>query len=202
MALVLFPVTSMAAGDPLKKMAKELGKSLVQIKGVRVGILAFPHHDGKVSSGSTIVSERLTTYLATTKGIYVVERGLIQKLLEEQHLMDVGVLDSKTAKKLGHVLGVDVIVSGTLIDMGDNKIEVNARGIRSDSGAVVAASQAVIERTWKDRAHKPGDESREMRIEQPEPVKEKPNEEEAIEIGYPASGGGRPGRPARGGRMR
>lgn len=174
---------SWAAGDALKRVAKELSRPLLRMENVRIGLLAFPYHDEKLSSGSSIVCERLTTHLVGIKGLRVVERRLIQKLLEEQKLSETGVIDPKTAQLMGQVLGVDVLVTGTLIDLDGGKTEVNARALKSDTGEVVSASHAVIERTWSDaprRIHRP------VKQQAADPAPE-PTPEEMIRVGYPAS---------------
>ena len=68
------------------------------MKKPTVGILTFPYHDGKISSGSTILSERLTTYMADVKTVRVIERSLLKKVLEEQHLAETGAIDASAAQ--------------------------------------------------------------------------------------------------------
>ncbi|MCB4756493.1 MAG: CsgG/HfaB family protein [Elusimicrobia bacterium] len=187
--VLLFQVKSEAALDPLKKMAKELSGPIRKLEKPRVGLLAFPHHDNRTSSGSTIVCERLTTYLATIPGVHVVERRLIVKLLEEQRMQEMGVIEPRTAKKLGQILGVDVIVTGTLIELNDNKVEVNARAIMSETGAIISARRTVITKTWMDRPRlsEPPKAAEPM----PEETELRQKENEPIEIGYPAPSGPR-----------
>jgi len=151
-----------------------------------VGLLAFPYHDGRVSSGSSIVPEKLTTYMVFIKGLRVVERSLILKLLEEQHISETGVIDPSTAKEMGRILGIDVIVTGTLIDLGRGKTEINARGLMADTGEIIAASQAVIKTTWSDRPRMIG-----ANIVKAKKMKKSDKGNEAIEIGVPSRGGSR-----------
>lgn len=183
---------SLAGGDSLRKVAKELGKKIQKMEKPRVGLLSFPYHDGKISSGSSILSERLTTYLAEMKGIRVVERSLLKKILEEQHLSETGVVDANSAQQIGKVLGVDVIVTGTLIDSAGDETELNARVLKSDTGEVLAASRAVVKRSWSDTPKFPRELVR--RPTPPPEPEEKPAPNEAIEIGIPAGRGGGYGR--------
>jgi len=196
LSFLLLSSGALGARDPLKKMANSIGKSIRHKDKPRVALLAFPYHDGRVSSGSSIVSERLTTYLVGFKGLRVIERRLISSLLKEQRLMETGVLDRRTAKQIGKVLGVDIIITGTLIDLDEKKTEVNARGVLADTGEVIVASRAIMKRSWKDRpriVRPPGHED-----ETKQEVKEEKNpENDLIEIGYPVprrSYGGRRGR--------
>lgn len=179
------PFSSSAAVDPFRKISKDLLKGVKTSENPRVGLLAFPYHDGKISSGSSIVSERLTTELASAKKIRVVERNLIKKILEERRMAETGVIDPTTAREIGKILSLDIIITGTLIDVESNKTEINARALKADTGEVLAAARALITRSWQDRpraVHPPRPRSS---FAEPE---EKPVANEAIEIGPPAVG--------------
>ncbi len=181
---------SFAAGDPLRKVSKEIRKEIRTLENPRVALLTFPYHNGKISSGSSILSERLTTYMAESKGIRVVERNLLKKLLEEQHLSETGVVDDSAAKKLGKVAGVDVIITGTLNDMSRNRTEVNVRAIKATTGEILGASSVIVERVWTDPPRYPN-QKKEYALPPDEP-EEKPVPNEAIEVGIPGGRGGGP----------
>lgn len=156
----LFAAVALSAAtvsaEPLEKIAKKLGGKLKDGKIAKVAVLDFQYHDGATSSGSSVVQERLTTYLASGGKVEVIERNLIKKLLEEQKLEMTGVIDPKTTKELGKILGVPVVITGTLNDLADKKTEVNARAVDTESGKILAAAQAEIERTWTDSPVKRG----------------------------------------------
>lgn len=132
-----------------------------------------------------MVAERIITQLAQKKGLRLVERNLLRTLLEENKLSETGVIDAATAKAAGKVLGVDIVVSGTLIDLGQGQTEVNARAMEIETGKILAASQVVVNKTWPDS-------SSPKRRPEPMPYQseERPIDDSAIEIGYPV---GRPG---------
>ncbi len=150
LGLLVLPSSSHAA-DGLTRAAKQLAKGAASLPEKKIAVLAFPYHNGKLSSGSSILSERLTTDLVGKGKIRVIERRLIEKILQEKHLSETGALDPKTIKAIGAVLGADAIVTGTLIDVNDEKTEVNARMIEVESGEVLSAAQATVERSWTDR---------------------------------------------------
>lgn len=139
----------------LKSVAKDLAKGMSSFKSKRIAVLPFPYHDGGISSGSSIVSERLTTLLVGRKGISVVERALLDKMLSEMKLENTGVTDAASTQKIGSVLGVDAIVTGTLIDLENGETEVNARLIRTETGEILAAATTRVDRTWKDLPQHP-----------------------------------------------
>ncbi|MFA5162738.1 MAG: FlgO family outer membrane protein [Elusimicrobiales bacterium] len=134
--------------EPLEKLARKLASGLPKQSKLKLAVLGFPYAGGMSSSGSAIVQERLTTYLAKD-GLEVIERGLLNKLLEENKLEMSGVLDPASTRQLGKVIGADAVVTGTLNDI-EKDTEVNARIIEASTGKILAAETARLERTWTD----------------------------------------------------
>jgi hypothetical protein len=142
--------------DPLKSVAKELAKAMAKYKkDGRVAILVFPYEDGGLSSGSSLVSEHLTSLMAGRKHISVIERARLAELLGEMRLEESGVTESSGAQKAAGILGVDAVVTGTLSDSLEGETEVNARLIRMETGEIIAAASTNIDRTWQDRPQPP-----------------------------------------------
>jgi len=85
-----------------------------------------------------IVAEWFITALVKAGRFEVIERGLIQKLLEEQKLSMTGIVDATTATKIGKFLGVKIIISGSVMKL-QNVIEINARIIDVETASIIAA---------------------------------------------------------------
>jgi TolB-like protein len=155
--LALFLVAARAAqADPLESVAKRLAKAMARYKkDGRVAVLVFPYENGNLSSGSSLVSEHLTSLMAGRKHVNVVERSRISELLGEMRLEESGVTESTGAPKAGGILGVDAVVTGTLSDSMEGETEVNARLIRIETGEILAAATTRIERDWQDQPHCP-----------------------------------------------
>ena len=142
--------------DPLESVAKQLAKGMAKYKkDGRVAVLVFPYENGDLSSGSSLVSERLTTLMAQRKHVNMIERSRLADLLGEMRLEESGVTDSTGAPKAGGILGVDAVVTGTLTDSMEGETEVNARLIRMETGEIIAAATANIDRTWQDQPRRP-----------------------------------------------
>ncbi len=86
----------------------------------------------------TIVAEWFITALVKTGRFDVVERAMLKKILGEQKMGLSGVIDEKTATKLGKILGVKVIISGSVMKLQDI-LEVNARIIDVETASIIAA---------------------------------------------------------------
>ncbi len=85
-----------------------------------------------------IVAEWFITALVKAGRFEVIERGLIQKLLEEQKLSMTGIVDASTATQIGKFLGVKTIISGSVMKL-QNVIEINARIIDVETASIIAA---------------------------------------------------------------
>lgn len=85
-----------------------------------------------------IVAEWLITALVKEGRFEVVERRLLRKVLEEQKLVMTGIVDENSATQLGKLLGVKVIISGSVMRF-QNIMEVNARIIDIESASIITA---------------------------------------------------------------
>lgn len=144
-----------AHADSLDSLAARLAKGATRLKSRKVAVLAFSYPDGGISTGSSLVAEGLMTRLVGRKGISVIERSQLSKILSETRLELSGVTESSGTQKLGRILGADAVVTGTLVDLPNNKTMVNARLVGSATGEVLAAAATEIERTWDDPPHQP-----------------------------------------------
>ena len=156
-ALAILLIAAQAVhADPLESVAKQLAKGMARFKkDGRVAVLVFPYENGDLSSGSSLVSERLTTLMAQRKHVNVIERSRLADLLGEMRLEESGVTESTDAPKAAGILGVDAVVTGTLTDSMEGDTEVNARLIRVETGEIIAAATADIDRTWQDQPRRP-----------------------------------------------
>jgi len=87
-----------------------------------------------------IVAEWLITALVKDKRLEVIEHRLVKELLEEQKLNQSGLVEHDQAAQIGRMLGVDKIVTGTVIQFLDT-VEVTARIIHIEQGVVLAAEK-------------------------------------------------------------
>ncbi|MBI4656848.1 MAG: VWA domain-containing protein [Elusimicrobia bacterium] len=142
--------TAVYAADSLDKLSSKLQDGIKNQPAMKIAVMEFPYTDARKSEGSVIIQERLTTNFAQNKKITLIERSLLKKVLGELNLQSSGAIDGETAKKLGKILGADAIVTGTLNDIKDNQVEINARIVQTESAKILSAAGAAVEKTWKD----------------------------------------------------
>lgn len=85
-----------------------------------------------------IVAEWFITAFVKEGRFDVVERGLLKKILDEQKLGMSGVVDETTATKIGKLLGVKIIISGSVLKL-QRILEINARIIDVQTASIIAA---------------------------------------------------------------
>jgi len=119
-----------------------LGVISTEPERMRIAIVDFDTMGGefKVQDLGSIVAEWLITSFVQSGRFEVVERSQLQKILEEQKLAVTGFVAQETAVKLGKVLGVKVIISGTLIKLGE-AIEINSRLVDTQDGSIIKAEK-------------------------------------------------------------
>ncbi len=86
----------------------------------------------------TIVAEWFITAMVREGRFDVVERRMLEKILGEQKLAMTGIVDATSATQIGKLLGVKVIITGSVMKLKDIT-EINARIIDVESASIIAA---------------------------------------------------------------
>jgi len=116
--------------------------------GKTIAVAGFSYADGRASADGRIVAERITTELIKHGRLKVVERREIEKVLGELKLQVSGQIDQDSVKKLGRMLGADLLVVGTITALPGGKLELNARLAGVESGEAYSAVSGQVEKNW------------------------------------------------------
>jgi len=119
------------------------GSSFNQSNVQKIAVIEFADLEGNVTQLGRFIAEELITRIFTSGKFEVVERNLLQKVLEEQQLGMTGYIDQQTAISLGQILGVEAIITGSLTDLGKN-VKINARLISTETGSVFAVASVNV----------------------------------------------------------
>ena len=109
----------------------------------RVAVIDFEQKGEQEFRGKQvgeIVAEWLITSLVRTGRFDVVERAQLQKILKEQEMGLSGMISQETASKVGELLGVKLIITGSVIRLG-NIYDVNTRVISVEDGSILKAEK-------------------------------------------------------------
>jgi curli biogenesis system outer membrane secretion channel CsgG len=107
----------------------------------RIALTEFPYADN-LNNLTKNVYESLSIAFAQ-KGMQVVERSQLEKVLHEQKIAHSGLIDIGTAKRLGQLLASEGMVLGTATDMG-NYVAIRARLVDVGKGVVITAAQVEV----------------------------------------------------------
>jgi len=131
--------------DPYRELALKLSAKGTGGARVKAAVLPFSVINGQDPAEGTLVAERLLTRLAGTSGFEMIERTLIEKVLEELKFQASGAAAQPSERNIGRVLGVEAVISGTISRRRDGKTEINARVIDVESGAIMSAASETVQ---------------------------------------------------------
>ncbi len=118
----------------------------------RVAVAELESIGGSDLHGPAVVGERLLGRLCEQDGIQVVERALLDRVLKEQCLSLSGVVAPNDAVLIGRLMGVDALVTGSLIRRPRRDVEVNLRLISAVDARVLGAATGVVTPDWPEGA--------------------------------------------------
>ncbi len=110
---------------------------------VRLGVLEFENvtKDTKFDWVSRGIQESLSSKLAALPNVVVIERGQMNKILQEQRLQASGFVDTETAVELGKVIGIKKAVTGSY-QVSTTKILISARVVDVETAETSAGFEA------------------------------------------------------------
>lgn len=159
-----FLFTTLTAGsiwagwEGYQYVAKNIAGAAAQKSRQRIAVMPFTSETGKKTRSSAIVTERLTSEIASDPSVEVIERSKLDQILSEQNIQAQGVIDQVTVKKIGSILGAGAVVTGSVIELNDQNVEINARLVDAQNGRILKAVNKTVPKDWQDdRASSWGD---------------------------------------------
>ncbi|MCH7819127.1 MAG: hypothetical protein IIB40_06165 [Candidatus Marinimicrobia bacterium] len=127
----------------ISELSQQIASEMTIHQKTTIAIIEFSDLEGNVTNFGRFLAEELITKLYQTKKFKVIERQLLNKVMEEHVLSLTGVIDTESAMELGKILGVDAICSGTITELAQN-LRVNARIIDTETGEIFAVASTNI----------------------------------------------------------
>jgi len=145
--LLACSLSSVYAQDSLPRRVDELSRQITTKISAKqkttIAVVEFADLEGRVTNLGRFLAEELITRFHETEKFKVIERQLLNKIITEQKLTLTGIVDPASAKKLGQILGVDAIVSGSVSELA-TVLRVNARLISTETGEIFAVASTEI----------------------------------------------------------
>jgi len=149
-AIALLACAPSASVGEFDKLAAQLSAAAKSRGRARVAILPFQVIGGRGSTSGRIVSERLVAPIMAAGQVEVVERAMLESVMREQQLQFSGVVDARSVKEIGKILNVDAVITGTVVALRNDKVEVNARLIDTESAMVLFAAETKTDQDWNE----------------------------------------------------
>ena len=128
--IAVAPLPALAENTPAASPATAASDAAAQL--TRVAVVDFTAA-GTGPEVGTAAAENFRSALAKTQKYRLIERGAMDTVIKEQALGQTGLVEGDQAAKLGHPLGAEVIVVGSVTKLGET-YTVNARFVDVTTG--------------------------------------------------------------------
>jgi TolB-like protein len=144
-------------GEKIDELAKGLSKTISKVdefaknkpKIAIARFLLIPTEELSPSNAEN-VREDLTTALIETDTFAIVERGQLDKALEELRINQKDTFDSSKAQALGKLVGARLVLIGSISDREGKSAVINARFIDTQTGEVRGGGRIEISQEASD----------------------------------------------------
>jgi len=113
-----------------------------------IAIADFVNDDGNVSKLGRYLADKLTPYFARSEQFSVLERSLINKVIEEQAFQVSAFVDESSTQEFGKLLGAETIISGTVSELND-AFYFNAKVVDVTYGKLLTSVDVEVDRTGR-----------------------------------------------------
>ena len=110
-----------------------------------IAIADFINSEGNVSKLGRYAVEKLTPYFARSKDFAVMERAMIDQVLQEQKFQVSAFVDEASTQEFGKLVGAETIISGTIAELG-NAYYFNVKAIGVATGNLMAVVDVEVDR--------------------------------------------------------
>lgn len=142
-ALSALSISPASAGQrEIPSTAMSIADDIVASSKRTVAVVDFTDLQGNVTELGRFVAEEMALGLVTArKGLSVVDRTHLKVLMQENKLDATGVIDPATARKIGQILGVEALVTGTITPFADT-VRIVVKVLDTTTARIVAAASA------------------------------------------------------------
>jgi len=143
--------------DALDYLGTDLSKKLPDLAGrdfqgdhkaIVIAIADFITVDEKVTRFSRYVADKLTPYFVRSKNFSVLERALIEKVIEEHEFQASPFVDEDSTLEFGKLLGAETIIAGTISELS-NAFYINAKAVGVAQGNIITSIDVEIRKSGK-----------------------------------------------------
>jgi predicted transcriptional regulator len=149
-SIFLLPEMLSAQSDYEKQIAafaNTIAEKVSQSGKLRVAVSDFCDNNETVTEfGKAMAEEFSVNLMNDSKGFQVMERSNLNAILREHKLATTGLIDPETAKKLGRLKAVDIIIVGTITPFADY-FRMSIKILDTETGMAMGGTLGNIART-------------------------------------------------------
>lgn len=144
---LFFLSTSLNAQDfdaQLEKLAEGLSEKISSKGKTKIAVWGFFTESGERTALGNYLTEDFSVYMTNFGDKFeVIDRNHLDVLLKEHQLNAEGYIDEQTAKELGKIVAVDVIITGTYTVL-NSIIKVRAKALDTETALQFAANMGSL----------------------------------------------------------
>jgi len=131
----------------IKELSEKMAGKIDQSGKKSVAVVDFTDLQGNVTELGRFIAEEISVELMNNvKKIEVIDRNHLKSIMKEHNFSMSGLVDQTTIKKVGKIIGVDAIITGSVTPFGDN-IRVTCKVILTETAKVIAGDKIDIAKT-------------------------------------------------------
>ncbi|CAN2041680.1 TolB amino-terminal domain-containing protein [Candidatus Magnetomoraceae bacterium gMMP-15] len=131
----------------INKLSATMAEKIAVMKKAKVAVVDFTDLQGDVTELGRFIAEELSVALASlSKSFKVVDRIHLKSIIKENNLSATGIIDPATARKLGKIVGVDALVTGSLTPFGDS-VRISVKILDTITAEIIDADRVNIAKT-------------------------------------------------------
>ncbi len=121
-----------------KQVIEKVNEQTKNVNAKRIAILYFDNssEDKKLNQLKKGLADMLISDLSKVSMLNVVERAKLEEILKEQKLNNTSNFDAKTASKIGKLLGVEHIMTGSFFELM-GRLRIDARLLDVETGKIL-----------------------------------------------------------------
>jgi TolB-like protein len=131
----------------VQQLSRELAAQLGVRGVVRVAVVDFTDLRGEVNELGRFLAEELSVALnQSAEGFQVIDRTRLAVVFAEHKLGASGLIAPEDAKRLGQLVGADVLVSATMTPFGES-VRLSVKALETETAVLVASARGDVPRT-------------------------------------------------------
>jgi TolB-like protein len=141
------PHFSLAYEKEINNLSTTMAENITRAGKKTIAVVDFTDLQGNVTElGRFLAEEFSVAFAGAGKGFEVVDRTHLRAILQEHKLSMTGLIDPKTARKLGQIAGVEALLTGTITAFGDS-VRVSIKILDPATAKVIGAARGSIAKT-------------------------------------------------------